>query len=148
MYEGKLFKSLTSFDRGSIYEIISEPFLSSDNERKMVSARDIESGVEGYFELDKILKSNRYAVIDANSEMKHFFDTASIVVRGGKGSQDTIFIIEKDIVYMITAKPDGKYNISYEGKVGEKYDELGNVIISDELKRISMLRELICSSRD
>lgn len=148
MYEGKLFKSLTSFDRGSIYEITSEPFTSSDGERELVSARDIESKLECYVELDKILKSNRYAVIDAHSEMLHLFNNSSLIVRGGKDKQETIFIIENNEVYMLTAKPDGKFILSHEGKVGEKYDELGNVVINDDLKRISMLRELICSSRN
>lgn len=148
MYKGVLFKSLTSFDRGSIYEITSEPFTSSDGERELVSARDIESRLDCYVELNKILKSNRYAVIDTNSEMLHLFNNSSIIIRGGKGGQETIFIIENNEVYMLTAKPDGRFNLSHEGKVGEKYDELGNVVIGDDLKRISMLRELICSSRD
>ncbi len=58
--------------------------------------------------------------------MKKEFDKAKVVVeKRVHGKQPAIFITENDRVYMITTSPDGDFDITDEGIVGERYDESG-----------------------
>ena len=55
------------------------------------------------------------------------FENAKMIIEKRKnGVQPAIFIIEKDNVYMLTITPNGDFDITNEGKIGERYDENGN----------------------
>lgn len=59
--------------------------------------------------------------------MKTDFNKAKVTVeKRCHGKQPAIFIVENDRVYMITNTPDGDFNITDEGIVGERYDKNGN----------------------
>ncbi|MEE1505087.1 MAG: hypothetical protein UGF89_12695 [Acutalibacteraceae bacterium] len=59
--------------------------------------------------------------------MKTEFKNAKVTVEKRQhGKQPAIFIIENGKVYMITTTPDGDFNVTDEGVVGERYDENGN----------------------
>ena len=59
--------------------------------------------------------------------MKTDFKNAKVSIEKRHHSkQPAIFIVENDRVYMVTTTPDGDFNITDEGIVGERYDENGN----------------------
>ena len=59
--------------------------------------------------------------------MKNEFKNAKVIVNKRKnGVQPTIFIIENDSVYIVVNTPDHNFEITYEGIIGERYDENGN----------------------
>lgn len=59
--------------------------------------------------------------------MKTDFKDAKVSIeKRHHGKQPAIFIVENDRVYMITTTPDGDFNITDEGIVGERYDENGD----------------------
>lgn len=59
--------------------------------------------------------------------MKDNFNNAKVVIEKRKnGKQPAIFITEKDKIYMVIVTPDGDFDITDEGAVGDRYDENGN----------------------
>ena len=65
--------------------------------------------------------------------MKMCFENAKVIVETRKnGVQPAIFIIEDGNVHMVTITPDGNFEITNEGAVGERYNENGNWCKQDD----------------
>lgn len=59
--------------------------------------------------------------------MKKEFTGATVLIKQQKrGIEPAIFVIENDEIYIIGITPEGRFYMTDEGKVGEKWDKDGN----------------------
>lgn len=59
--------------------------------------------------------------------MKKEFTGATVLIKQQKrGIEPAIFVIENDEIYIIGITPEGRFDMTDEGKVGEKWDKDGN----------------------
>lgn len=64
--------------------------------------------------------------------MKKEFSEATVLIKQQKrGVEPVIFVIENDEVYIIGITPDGRFDVTDEGKVGERWDANGDWCGSD-----------------
>ena len=65
-------------------------------------------------------------------KVKTEFKDAKVIINKRKnGIEPTIFIIEDNIVYMVTSTPDRNFYITNEGSVGTRYNENGEWCVKE-----------------
>ena len=58
--------------------------------------------------------------------MKKEFIDSTVLIKQKRGIEPVIFVIENGNVYIIGITPDCRFDLTYEGIVGERYDKNGN----------------------